>query len=646
MVGMRRRRADDVCRVNLGRLFLTFLVACVAVLAAGPAWPEDNADQNIYVDGVVGAWDDWSWDTTRAWNASDNVRSFSAAGKISFAKAWGALRFHYRGVDGRGFDTNGFSHLEFAVNWGGTAAAAQPLIVYALRNGDFNKTVKLDLKKYSAADPARAGWNLVRIPLADLGVANVADLTDILLSGPNPNVAFWVDDVKLVRGPLPERATISVDARQSLRTLDGRHLGINTAAWDFILADPITIRRVQALGARFFRFPGGSTADLYHWEKNDIESSRAGSDTAAFMRLVRAAGGQAILTVNYGTGTPDEAARWVHYCNVANNFNVRYWEVGNENYLDSEAGDHDPITYARRFLQYYAAMKSVDPTIKVGMPGPHSRTEFDGWAPKVLQNLNVRPDFYVVHYYPQVRWSGTPHEDDANLLQFPRDWAAIAQIARGMLNEFLGPSGARTEILATENNSVSGNPGKQTTNLVNALYLADSLGQVLNTEIAGYMWWNLHNGYEPGNNNSATLYGHREWGDYGILSTTSHPTLPANTPYPTYHALRLVSEIGDAGAQLVASASNHDLLPAYASLRADGDLSVMVINKHSSRALRGTISVAGFTATSARVQQYGVLEDLLDTGPTEFDIPVTTPRFQFVFPSYSISVITLRTARR
>jgi hypothetical protein len=618
----------------------------LALGATAPARGEDNADQNIYVDGVVGAWDDWSWDTNRSWSATDTVRSFGAAGKISFSKAWGALRFHYRGVDTKAFDTNGFADLEFAVNWGGTAAPAQPLIVYALRNGDFNKTVKLELKKYSTPDPARPGWNLVRVPLSDLGVAGVTDLTDILLSGPNPNVSFWMDDVKVVRSPLPERAAITLDARQSLRTLDGRHLGINTAAWDFILTDPVTIRRVQALGARFFRFPGGSTADTYHWEKNDIAGSRAGSDTAAFMRLVRAAGGEAILTVNYGTGTPEEAARWVHYCNIANNFDVRYWEVGNENYLESEAGDHDPATYARRFLQFYAAMKSVDPTIRVGMPGPHSRTEFDGWAPKVLQNLNVRPDFYVVHYYPIVRWSNTPHEDDANLLQFPKDWASIAQATRGMLNEYLGPSGARTEILATENNSVSGNPGKQTTNLVNALYLADSLGQVVNTEIAGYMWWNLHNAYEAGNNNSPTLYGHRQWGDYGILSTTSHPSLPPNTPYPTYHALQLVAELGDAGSQLVATESNHALLPAYAALRADGDLALMVINKHSQRALRGTISVAGFNSTRARVQQYGALEDLLETGPTEFEVPVSSPRFEFVFPSYSITVLTLRSPRR
>ena len=59
-----------------------------------------------------------------------------------------------------------------------------------------------------------------------------------------------------------------------------------------------------------------------------------------------------------------------------------------------------------------------------------------------------------------------------------------------------------------------------------------------------------------------------------------------------------------------------------------------------------SVSVAGFTSSRARVQQYGVLEDLLDTGPTEFEVPVAGPRFEFVFPSYSITVLTLRSTRQ
>jgi hypothetical protein len=628
-----------------GRWRLVALAAALAVGAVGaPVSAEDNADQNLYVDYVAGSWDDWSWDSGRRWNSAERRRSFAGSAKLAFTKAWGAIRLHYRGFDTRAFDTTGYTHLEFFIHWGDTGP--HELLVYALRNEDFNKTTKLSLAKYIEAEPdpfaEEDGWYPVRVPLADLRVANVTDLTDFILSGPSVASPFFIDDMKLVKQPGPTRVTLSVDATRPVRALDGRHLGINTAAWDYQLAEPTTIERVKAAGLRFFRFPGGSSADQYHWEQNRIDRARTGTDTTGFMKLVQAAGGQAIITVNYGTGTPEEAAGWVRFTNVTNDFKVKYWEVGNENYGDWEAGSHDPLVYARRFGEFVTAMKAVDPTIKVGMPGLASRTEHDGWAPKALKALTVRPDFYVVHHYPQVRWSNTPHENDANLLQYPKDWATIAQLARAILNENLGESAKDVEILATENNSVSGQPGKQSVNLVNALYLADSLGQVLNTEITAYLWWNLHNSHEPDNNNSPTLYGHRLFGDYGILSTTSHPTLPSNTPYPTYYALRLFSELGAEGSHLLTGGSNYELLPAYASMRENGDVVLLVINKNSRRSLRATVNVAGFTPSKLRVQQYGAFVDALDAGIVTYELPLATPRFPFLFPSYSITVLTMQ----
>ena len=60
---------------------------------------------------------------------------------------------------------------------------------------------------------------------------------------------------------------------------------------------------------------------------------------------------------NYGTGTPEEAAAWVNYANKVKRHNIRYWEVGNENYGTWEADNndrpHDPVTYANRFREYW-----------------------------------------------------------------------------------------------------------------------------------------------------------------------------------------------------------------------------------------------------------------------------------------------------
>jgi hypothetical protein len=337
---------------------------------------------------------------------------------------------------------------------------------------------------------------------------------------------------------------------------------------------------------------------------------------------------------------------------VQNNFNIKYWEVGNESYDESGAGNHDPLVYAQRFAQYVAAMKAVDRTIRVGMPGTYSRAGdpgtsgtgtpgYKGWGPKALKALKVAPDFYSIHHYPQIEWSGTPHEDDADLLQYPKDWATIAQNARSILNDNLGPAAAGVEILATEDNS-SQNPGKQSVNLVNGLYLADSVGQMLKTEIGSFMWWDLHNGYVPGKNNSPVLYGEREFGDFGLLTTTKHPTLAPNTPYPTYYALQLFSTLGAEGSRLVAAASNQDLLPVYASVRENGDLALLVINKNSSQALRATVNVPLTGPVQTRVQQFGAFQDAVGVGVTTYQTTLVAPSFTFVFPSYSITALTLK----
>src|SRR5205085_491991 len=101
----------------------------------------------------------------------------------------------------------------------------------------------------------------------------------------------------------------------------------------------------------------------------------------------------------------------------------------------------------------------------------------------------------------------------------------------------------------TENNSVYTQPGKQSTSLVNGLFYADSIGSLLQTEFNAMVWWDLRNGQEAGNNNDASLYGWRPYGDYGIMSS-------ANDTYPTYYALKLLSKFAKDGDTVVQANSD------------------------------------------------------------------------------------------
>ena len=248
-----------------------------------------------------------------------------------------------------------------------------------------------------------------------------------------------------------------------------------------------------------------------------------------------------MITVNYGSGTEQEAADWVRYanrggprykgpvptyasdCTKGHNYGIRYWEVGNELYGDGTYGatwevnhkSHDPTTYAQGVVSYSAAMKAVDPSIRVGAvltaPGnwPDGQTSASSpqpWNDTVLPIACSAIDFVVVHWYPQ----GPTGESDAALLASPENGEStsvsytpsipsMVATLKSSLAQYCGSHAAAVQIMVTETNSVSYNPGKQTTSLVNALFLADATLTWFENGVANVDWWALHNSPFDGN---------------------------------------------------------------------------------------------------------------------------------------------------
>ena len=353
---------------------------------------------------------------------------------------------------------------------------------------------------------------------------------------------------------------VTVDAAKIVRTVDSRLFGINTAFWDGQLDTPETISALGELGARALRFPGGSLSDEYHWESNSLGTNGKPLPTsfANFAHVATSIRAQVFITVNYGSGTPEEAAAWVHHANITHHYGFQYWEIGNENYGDWEHDEntppHDPVTYATRAKDYFAQMKTVDPTIKIGVVvtatylerlgvqlqalkklkfGEALRDAAEGWNTKMLatmKRLGVTPDFVVMHQYPHVL---PGMENDAELLQSTGKWSADAAGLRRQLRDTFGEAGARIELLCTENNSIALGTGKQTTSLVNGLYLADNWGQIAQSEFNSYLWWDLRNMQDPKNNNSPKLYGWRQFGDHGMMAGN-------DMRYPTFYTFKLL----------------------------------------------------------------------------------------------------------
>jgi hypothetical protein len=440
------------------------------------------------------------------------------------------------------------------------------------------------------------------------------------------------------------QAALNVNASKPVRTVDNRMFGLNTAVWDGAYADAQTLTTLQTVDVQFLRYPGGSSSDDYDWQNNSavMEGGSAGTtDFDTFAAYANAIGAQVIITVNYGTGTPQMAADWVTYSNITQNYGFKYWEIGNECYGtwedDNNSPAHNGTEYATRAAQYMTAMRAADPSIKIGVvadasedsysnsyttsvTNPVTNVSHTGFTPLMLstmKSLGVMPDFLIYHSYAQ----NAGQENDQLLLQESvSTWPAAAASLRMQLTDYLGSAGAGIELLVTENNSISTNPGKQSTSLVNGLFYADSLGNLMQTEFNSLIWWDLHNGPGTAGNMSTSLYGWREYGDYGIENGDSTSVAGATAgsvinlvphdPYPTYYVQKLLTHFARGGDTVVTATSNNNLLTPFAALRQDGSLSLLVINKSPTATYPANFTITGFTPQAhATVYSYGIPQD-------------------------------------
>jgi hypothetical protein len=264
-----------------------------------------------------------------------------------------------------------------------------------------------------------------------------------------------------------------------------------------------------------------------------------------------------------------------------------------------------------------------------------------------LKQLGVTPDFVVYHRYEQ----GPGSESDLFLLNSAASWANDAAALRQMLDDYLGRKARQVEIACTEHNSVFSNPGKQTTSLVNGLFYADAVGNLLKTEFNALLWWDLRNGQEAGNNNSDSLYGWRRYGDYGIVNAAD-PAGPADR-YPTFYVNKLLKHFARGGEKVVEASSDYRSLGVYAVKGADHSLRILVINKHPSAVLNATISLPALKkGEKAKLFSYGIAQDeAARLGVGSADIQQSTLTLQgstltFSPGPYSVHVITLSPRER
>jgi hypothetical protein len=78
------------------------------------------ADHLLYADALANGWEDWSWDSTTAGDATAPVHNGSHAYAVTYDVAWAA--FYLRA--NTAFNTTGYTHLRFWIH-GGTNGGQQ-----------------------------------------------------------------------------------------------------------------------------------------------------------------------------------------------------------------------------------------------------------------------------------------------------------------------------------------------------------------------------------------------------------------------------------------------------------------------------------------------------------------------------------------
>ena len=255
-----------------------------------------------------------------------------------------------------------------------------------------------------------------------------------------------------------ERTTIAVHSRYQVGEVDPRIFGgflehMGRAVYEGVYdptsahADASGFRRdvltaLRRLKMTAMRYPGGNFASGYHWMDGvgprdqrptmrelawqSLESNQFGTDE--YIELCRMMDWTPMITVNLGTGTPEEARNWVEYCNapvgsmyadmrVANGhpdpYGVKLWCLGNEMDGPWQLGHVPADQYAIRAQQAAKMMKDLDRTVELVACGSCTTglPTYMAWDQAVLDHIGDLADYISLH-----RYVGNRDDDTADYL--------------------------------------------------------------------------------------------------------------------------------------------------------------------------------------------------------------------------------------
>lgn len=190
------------------------------------------------------------------------------------------------------------------------------------------------------------------------------------------------------------------------------------------------IELVKDLRVGLVRYPGGNFLSGYNWKDgigpresrpvrldrawHTIETNQIGIDE--FADWAKKAGTEIMAAVNMGTGTPQDAADMVEYCNYPggtawsdlriknghkNPHDIKYWCIGNEMDGPWQICHLDAVDYGKKARETIKLMKWTDERIQTIVCGSASTSmpTYPEWDRIVLEHTYDLADYISIHRY-------------------------------------------------------------------------------------------------------------------------------------------------------------------------------------------------------------------------------------------------------
>jgi len=216
---------------------------------------------------------------------------------------------------------------------------------------------------------------------------------------------------------------------------------------------------LREVNYRSIRYPGGNFLSGYRWldgvgpreqrpQRRDlawrsIETNQFG--TNEFIEFCRTINTEPMLGVNMGTGTIQDAANLVEYCNApvctqyadlraahgyAHPHQVKYWCLGNEMDGPWQTGHLEAEEYGKKAREAAKMMRGHDPSIQLILCGSSNSAmpTYPEWDRIVLEVCWEQVDYHSMHYY-----AGNQDNDTGSYLALSAELEQFVDTLTGVL---------------------------------------------------------------------------------------------------------------------------------------------------------------------------------------------------------------------